>query len=137
MNKNVKSFLCKLFCFLFLIVIISCLLNNYFSKSKTNIENMENIGYLDIIYRLFSYPDKKKESLSNIREGKIQDYTGLGGNAGPNILPSNIAPVPPVSTLNWKNLPDAKECYAVAGGKSHVSNVVSSLDDCKKLFKKT
>lgn len=137
MNKNVKSFLCKLFCFLFLIVIISCLLNNYFSKSKTNIENMENIGYLDIIYRLFSYPDKKKESLSNIREGKIQDYTGLGGNAGPNILPSNIAPVPPVSTLNWKNLPDAKECYAVAGGKSQVSNVVSSLDDCKKLFKKT
>ena len=100
MNKNVKSFLCKLFYFLFLIVIISCLLNNYFSKSKTNIENMENIGYLDIIYRLLSYPDKKKKSLSNIREGKIQDYTGLGGNAGPNILPSNIAPVPPVSTLN-------------------------------------
>jgi hypothetical protein len=100
MKKDVKNFLYKLCCFLFLIIIISCLLNNCFNKSKTNIENMENISYLDVIYRLFSYPDKKKVSLSNIREGKIQDYTGLGGNAGPNVLPSTIAPVPPVSTLN-------------------------------------
>lgn len=61
MKKHVKVFLCKLFCLLSVIVIISCLFNNYFSKSKTNIENMENIGYLDIIYRLFSYPDKKNK----------------------------------------------------------------------------
>jgi hypothetical protein len=86
MNKNIKNFLYKLFCLLFIIIIISCLVN----KSKTNIENienMENIGYLDVIYRLFSYPEKTQKSLSNIRVGKIQDYTGIGGNAGPNLLP--------------------------------------------------
>ncbi|ALH23202.1 hypothetical protein ceV_296 [Chrysochromulina ericina virus CeV-01B] len=83
MNKNIKNFLYKLFCLLFIIIIISCLVN----KSKTNIENMENIGYLDVIYRLFSYPEKTQKSLSNIRVGKIQNHTGIGGNAGPNLLP--------------------------------------------------
>lgn len=96
MNKNIKNFLYKLSCLLFIIIIISCLIN----KSKTNIENMENTGYLDVIYRLFSYQEKTQKSLSNIRQGKIQNYTGLGGNAGPNLLPSSIALMPQVSTLN-------------------------------------
>jgi hypothetical protein len=83
--KNKKL---KLMFLLFIFLAITFPMNKCFNYSKKqNIENLQNIAHFDIIHRLFSLPEKgQTKTLSNIRKGKLQNFTRLGGNAGPNIL---------------------------------------------------
>ena len=75
-KKQKIKFFCNIFMILFIFIITYLFLNR---KSDLK-ENLENITYLDIIHRLFTSPKQYKV------EGRLKNYTYLGGNSGPNLI---------------------------------------------------